>query len=97
MNIYGALIHAQPLYGNPYYGSPEGCCIQYYALAGDAQAFADHVKEFLDRDLWKLDKIETGGVMSRELLRQNGKKYILDSLDSSGDFAMIHFGQFSDS
>ena len=97
MKIYGALVHAWPLPGNPYHGKATGICsIQYYALADDAQAFADQVREFLDRELWKLDKIETLGVTSRELLLETGKARILDALDSHGDFAMIHWSPFSD-
>ena len=96
MKIYGALIDAQPLDGNPYYGSPGGCHIQYYALADDPQGFADRIRELLSRELWKLDKIGDSGVMSRELLLQSGKTHIVESLDSHGDAAMIHFGQFSD-
>jgi hypothetical protein len=97
MKIYGAVISAHSLdTGSPYYGRPGGCCIQYYALAEDAQSFADRVKEFLGRELWQLDSVEIDGELSRELLLQKGDTQILDSLDSVGHFAMIHFGQFSD-
>ena len=97
MKIYGAVINAYSLdKESQYYGRPGGCCIQYYALAEDAQSFADRVKEFLGREHWQLESVEIGGELSRELLLQKGDTHILDSLDSVGDFAMIHFGQFSD-
>src|SRR5207249_11677304 len=97
MKIYGALINAFSLdEKSPYYGRPGGCSIQYYALAQDPENFANRVKEFLARELWQLGSFEIGGEMSRELLLQSGKQHIVDSLDSHGDAAVIHFGQFSD-
>jgi hypothetical protein len=97
MKIYGALVHAWPLAGNPYHGKATGTCsIQYYALAEDTQMFADRLKQFLVLERWKLDKIENPGVMSRELLLASGKQHIVESLDSHGDAAMIHWSPFSD-
>jgi hypothetical protein len=98
MKIYGALINAFSLdEKSPYYRRPGGCSIQYYALAEDPESFANRVKEFLARELWQLNSFEIGGEISRELLLQSGKQHIVGSLDSHGDAAMIHFGQFSDS